>query len=108
MKIAKLPINFIVRMADVIKMIGHPQRLQILEHLDIHGECMVTDIVEAVGGQQGAISQHLNKMRRAGIIEARRHGKQVYYRIAAANAVTILNCLRKNCAQQSFSTAVGP
>lgn len=108
MKASKLPMNFLVRMADVIKIIGHPQRLQILEHLDLHGECMVTDIVEAVGGQQGAISQHLNKMRRAGIIEARRHGKKVYYRIAAVNAVTILNCLRKNCAQQSFPIDAGP
>lgn len=108
MKTAKLPINFLVRMADVIKIIGHPQRLQILEHLDLHGECMVTEIVEAVGGQQGAISQHLNKMRRAGIIDCRRHGKKVYYRIAAINAVTILNCLRKNCAQQSSPTNVGP
>lgn len=108
MKTTKLPISFLVRMADVIKIIGHPQRLQILEHLDLHDECMVTEIVEAVGGQQGAISQHLNKMRRAGIIDCRRHGKKVYYRIAAVNAVTILNCLRKNCAQQSFPTSGGP
>lgn len=96
MKATKLPLEFIVRMADVIKIIGHPQRLRILEHLDLHDECMVTEIVEAVDGQQGAISQHLNKMRRAGIIDCRRHGKKVYYRIAAVNAVTILNCLRKN------------
>ena len=101
MKPTKLPVPFLVRMADVIKLIGHPQRLQILEHLDLHDECTVTEIVEAVGGQQGAISQHLNKMRRSGIIECRRHGKKVYYRIAAVNAITILNCLRKNCAQQS-------
>ncbi len=95
----KLPLSFLVKMADVIKMIGHPQRLQILEHLDLHGECSVSDIVEAVGGQQGAISQHLNKMRRAGIIECQRHGKQVVYKIAATNAITILNCLRKNHCQ---------
>ena len=95
----KLPISFLVKMADVIKLIGHPQRLQILEHLDLHGECKVSDIVDAVGGQQGAISQHLNKMRRAGIIECQRHGKQVCYTIVAANAVTILNCLRKNHCQ---------
>jgi len=95
----KLPLSFLVKMADVIKLIGHPQRLQILEHLDLHGECRVGDIVEAVGGQQGAISQHLNKMRRAGIIECQRHGKQVVYKIAATNAITILNCLRKNHCQ---------
>jgi ArsR family transcriptional regulator len=96
---AKLPLPFLVKMADVIKLIGHPQRLQILEHLDLYGECRVSDIVEAVGGQQGAISQHLNKMRRVGIIDCQRHGKQVCYKIAATNAITILNCLRKNHCQ---------
>jgi len=101
MKEKKLPIEFLVRTADVIKIIGHPQRLQILEHLDLHDECMVSEIVSAVGGQQGAISQHLNKMRRAEIISCRRHGKKVYYRIAAVNAVTILNCLRKNYCQHA-------
>ena len=99
MKTEKLPLPYLVKMADVIKLIGHPQRLQILEHLDLHGESKVSDIVEAVGGQQGAISQHLNKMRRAGIIECQRHGKTVYYKIAATNAITILNCLRKNHCQ---------
>lgn len=90
-----LPVAFIESMADIIKIIGNPQRLQILEYLDIHGETDVNAIVEGVKGQQNAVSQHLNKMRLAGIIASRRAGRQILYKIAAENAVTILNCMRK-------------
>ncbi len=91
----KLPPDFLHAMAEVIKILGNGQRLQILEHLDLHGESKVSDIVAALGAQQGAISQHLNKMRLAGILSCRRDSREVYYRIAVENAVTILNCLRK-------------
>ena len=51
-------------------------------------------IVEGTGGPQGANVPHLNKMRLTGIISCRRDSRQVLYKIAAVNAVTILNCLR--------------
>ena len=103
MKTELLPDEFLIPMADVIRMIGHPQRLRILEYLDLHGESPVGAIVEGVGGPQGAVSQHLsrghyeqhlNRMRMAEIVVCRREGRQVLYRIGAVNAVTILNCLR--------------
>ncbi len=90
-----LPEEYLTSMAEVIKLIGHPQRLRILEYLDIHGESSVNAIVEGIAGQQGAVSQNLNKMRLAGIISCRRDSRQVLYKIAAENAVTILNCMRK-------------
>ncbi|MEI3038790.1 MAG: metalloregulator ArsR/SmtB family transcription factor [Victivallales bacterium] len=94
MKTELLPDEFLIPMADVIRMIGHPQRLRILEYLDLHGESTVGAIVKGVGGQQGAVSQHLNRMRMAEIVVCRREGRQMLYRIGAVNAVTILNCLR--------------
>ena len=89
-----LPEEFLQSMAEVIKLIGHPLRLRILEYLDLHGECTVNTIVAGISGQQSAVSQHLNKMRMAGIVACRREGRQILYRIGAVNAVTILNCLR--------------
>lgn len=94
MKTELLPDEFLIPMADVIRMIGHPQRLRILEYLDLHGESTVGAIVKGVSGQQGAVSQHLNRMRMAEIVVCRREGRQMLYRIGAVNAVTILNCLR--------------
>ncbi|WP_176013515.1 helix-turn-helix transcriptional regulator [Victivallis sp. Marseille-Q1083] len=91
----RLPEEFLRPMAEVIRLMGHPQRLQILDYLDIHGESSVNAVVEGIDGQQGAVSQHLNKMRVAGLIACRRDRRQVLYRIAAENPVTILHCLRR-------------
>ncbi|NLL82891.1 MAG: helix-turn-helix transcriptional regulator [Lentisphaerae bacterium] len=90
-----LPQMYLEQMAEAIRVLGHGQRLQIIQQLELCGEQSVTDIVEAIAGQQGAVSQHLGKMRAAGIIAARRAGRQVYYHISSASPVTILNCLRR-------------
>ncbi|WP_294479475.1 helix-turn-helix transcriptional regulator [uncultured Victivallis sp.] len=90
----RLPEEFLESMAEVIRLIGHPLRLRILEYLDLHGESTVSEIISGITGPQSAVSQHLNKMRLAGIVACRREGRQIFYRIAAVNAVTILNCLR--------------
>ncbi|MPN03393.1 hypothetical protein SDC9_150623 [bioreactor metagenome] len=94
-----LPPEFLAATAEMIRILGHGQRLQILEYLDLHGESNVGDIVTALAAPQGAISQHLNKMRLAGVLECRRDRREVYYRIAEERAVTILNCLRKKFAE---------
>ncbi|NLF22580.1 MAG: helix-turn-helix transcriptional regulator [Lentisphaerae bacterium] len=81
--------------AGVIRLLGHAQRLRIVEYLDLHGERAAGDIVAGIGGHQAAVSQHLNQMRAAGIIGARRQGRRVFYRLAAESPVTILNCIRR-------------
>ena len=91
-----MPLDYVTRMSEAIKVIGHAQRIQILEHLDLVGEATVTQIVEAVSGSQGAISQHLGKLRTAGLITCRRDNKHVYYRIQSDSVRTILGCMRKN------------
>ena len=96
MKKQLMPHGYLVQVSETIKIIGHPQRLRILEYIDLCGESTVGAIVEGTGGQQAAVSQHLNKMRLAGIISSRRDGKQVYYRELAESAVTILACMRRN------------
>lgn len=96
MKPTRLPDDYLAQVSQTIKIIGHPQRLRILEYIDLHGESTVGAIIAGTDGQQAAVSQHLNKMRLAGIISSRREGKQVYYRGLAESAVTILSCMRRN------------
>lgn len=98
----QMPVEFINRMAEVIKLLGNGQRLQIIEFLDINGESAVNDIVEGVGGSQAAVSQQLNKMRQAGIISAHRAGRQVFYSIAEINSVTIIECMRKKASEMKI------
>lgn len=61
-----------------LKAIAHPSRLQILCAL-VGQELTVGDLVKRLNLSQSAVSQHLGRMKAAGILEDRRSGNQVYY-----------------------------
>jgi DNA-binding transcriptional ArsR family regulator len=69
------------RVAAILKNLAHPQRLFILCCLT-KGEATVGEIRQKCGASQSLISQHLMRMRREGIVAARRDGNFVHYRIA--------------------------
>ena len=79
--------------ADVIKVVGHPDRLRILEFLE-EGEKAVGEIQECLNLPQAIVSQHLGRMRGWNIVESRRDGVHVYYRIIEPKVVHILDCIR--------------
>lgn len=79
--------------ADVIKVVGHPDRLKILEALE-DGEQAVGDIQNLLDLPQAIVSQHLAKLRGWGIVEPRREGIHVYYRIIEPKVKHILECIR--------------
>jgi DNA-binding transcriptional ArsR family regulator len=82
------------RMAQVLKLLAHPQRLKIIDFLDRQGEAPVHAIMEALGTPQSITSLHLNQMKRMNLVAAKRNGKEVLYRIADPRSLTILNCIR--------------
>lgn len=82
--------------AEVLKAVAHPVRLQIVELLEANEMC-VGDIVAAVGGKQAITSQQLNMMRDKGVLNCRRNGTKVYYRIENQNIVRLLHCIYDHC-----------
>jgi DNA-binding transcriptional ArsR family regulator len=70
--------------AERLKIYAQPQRLMILSRL-IDGEHTVSEIDEATGIGQPALSQQLAELRRAAVVKTRREAKQVYYRLADEN-----------------------
>ncbi len=82
--------------AEVLKAIAHPVRLQIVELLQA-GEMRVGDIVEALGGKQAITSQQLNMMKAKGVLSCRRNGARVYYRIENKNVIKLLRCIYDHC-----------
>ena len=82
------------RAARVIKVVGHPLRLRILEALE-SGELHVAELQALVGSSQAAVSQHLGILRAHGVVDARRDGFRVYYRIIEPKVVRILDCIRE-------------
>jgi ArsR family transcriptional regulator len=63
------------------RVLGEPQRLRILQVLE-SGEKSVTDVMEAVGGQQSNTSRHLQSLFEAGLLSRRRCGSSVLYSIS--------------------------
>ena len=82
--------------AEVLKAVAHPVRLQIIELLERKEMC-VGDIVDALGGKQAITSQQLNMMKDKGVLECRRDGAKVYYRIHNRNVTKLLHCIYDHC-----------
>ena len=68
------------RIAEVLKAMADPTRLKILHCIHNQERC-VSDILEVVGGSQANVSKHLSVLKRAGLVDCRRNGLNVYYRI---------------------------
>jgi DNA-binding transcriptional ArsR family regulator len=83
--------------AAMLKCIGHPIRLQIIDLLDRQGELTVTAIYETLGIEQAVASQHLNLMRDKGVLASRRDGVNVYYRIDDARVTQVIDCIQDHC-----------
>ena len=80
--------------ANVARAIGHPNRLEILEHL-AQGERGVDALSSRLGLSIANASQHLQQLRRAGLVVSRREGKFVLYRLGDATVLVLLTSLRQ-------------
>jgi rhodanese-related sulfurtransferase/DNA-binding transcriptional ArsR family regulator len=80
--------------ALVAKTLGHADRLDILEHLG-QGERSVDALAQRIGLSIANTSQHLQQLRRAGLVASRRDGKFVLYRLGDDAVVGLLDSLRQ-------------
>ena len=71
-------------LADYLKVLGSPIRIQILFSIG-YGEACVCHLEALLKKRQAYISQHLMVLRDAGILETRREGKYIYYRVREKN-----------------------
>jgi len=80
--------------AAIAKAVGHEHRLELLE-LVAQGERTVERLAECAGLSIANVSQHLQQLRRAGLVVPRRQAKFVYYRLADPGVLEMLAALRK-------------
>ncbi len=80
--------------ALVAKAVAHPHRLELLEQL-AQGERNVEVLAERVRISSANASQHLQHMRYAGLIAARREGKFVFYRLTDDTVLDLLASVRR-------------
>lgn len=80
--------------ALVAKAAAHPHRLELLEQL-AQGERSVEVLADRVRLSVANASQHLQQLRRAGLIEGRRDGKFIFYRLSGDPVLDMIAALRR-------------
>ena len=78
--------------AELLKAVAHPARLMMVDAL-AEGEKCVCELQELVGSAMPTVSQHLAKMKSAGIVAGRRDGNRIYYRLLVPCITKIFPCL---------------
>lgn len=77
---------------ELLKIMAHPVRLQIVKELERRKVCNVTQLTELLEVPQSTVSQHLSKMR-GKILRSERRGLEMYYHIANSKACQIVSIL---------------
>lgn len=73
------------KIAAMAKVLGHPARISILQHLFESNSCICGDLVDKIGLAQPTISQHLKELKNAGLIKGNVEGTSVCYCIHKEN-----------------------
>ena len=68
--------------AELLKIIGHPTRLKILQLLKHNGEMCVCELLPLLEVSQPNLSQHLSILRLSGLVENNKVGNTIRYRLA--------------------------
>ena len=79
--------------SEVLKALAHPVRLCIVRGLLEKGGCNVCHMQECLGMPQSTTSQHLQKLRSAGIISGQRKGLEVTYQVCNQRVVELIKVL---------------
>ncbi len=66
-------------LAQVAKVLAHPARIAILEYISKQEGCICNDLVDVIGLAQPTISQHLNEIKKIGLLKGTFEGKNLCY-----------------------------
>jgi ArsR family transcriptional regulator len=87
------------KQAEIAKAIAHPLRIGIVDFLK-DGEQCVCDIAEYVGSERSNVSRHLSVMVNAGILEYRKEGLKVIYKLKTPCILDFFSCVTRVLRQQ--------
>src|SRR5215467_14345797 len=94
--------------ARLLKLLANEKRLVILCFLATCGEMPVGALAEALNLSQSALSQHLAKLRRDGLVQFRRESQTLHYRLADPRVVRVLGVLEEIFCARSLAVAISP
>lgn len=86
--------NDLARVSAVMQAISHPTRLKILGVIGGE-EKIVTDILQEVGTTQSNVSQHVEVLRKAGVLQSRRVHNRVYCSVVDSDIFRVISSVRE-------------
>ena len=96
--------NAYKKQTDLLKIIAHPTRLAVLEILR-DGEQCVCHMEAMLGLRQASISQQLMILRQSGLVEFRRDGLNMYYRVVKPEVFSVLDAVNSASGQSAARIA---
>ncbi|AND83671.1 metalloregulator ArsR/SmtB family transcription factor [Clostridium tyrobutyricum] len=79
--------------AEILKVLAHPVRLCIVRGLLEKGQCNVSYMQDCLEIPQSTLSQHIQKLRTAGIIKGTRNGLEINYKVCNPMVVRLIQVL---------------
>jgi DNA-binding transcriptional ArsR family regulator len=79
--------------AEMLKALAHPVRLCIVKGLLQKGRCNVSFMQDCLDLPQSTVSQHLQKLRSAGIVATERSGLEMHYTIASPKVARLIQAM---------------
>lgn len=93
----KISTEDILKMAELLRVIAHPMRLDILQLLREEKELTVGEIQSKLdcNCEQSMLSHHLTKMKDKGVLKSHKKGKFIYYSLVNEKICSIFECFNK-------------
>jgi len=80
--------------AEILKAVGHPVRLRIIDALSIEEIC-VGQLAEMLEQKQAVVSQQLKTLRLVGLVKSKRRCGKSYYSLNNPHLLELLKCMRR-------------
>ena len=94
MKVLNLNSEDLLAAASMLKVLGHPIRISIIELLEESSRMSVTQIFKALRIEQAIASHHLNTLKNKRILSSERVGKNTYYSVSHPGLIAAVKSVR--------------
>lgn len=78
--------------AKIIKAMGHPSRLFIIEELS-RRECCVNELTSMIGADASTVSKHLSVLKNAGLVTDEKRGNSIFYSLRCPCIMDFMECV---------------
>ncbi len=83
------------RVGELFRLLGDSVRARVVSALTAADEMCVGDIALAIGARENSVSYALRQLRAAGLVQRRRRGREIYYKLADEHAAELLALARR-------------